>query len=100
MHCTLILWCFFYLGGLAGIAGMAAARKVSPLAPGAKTPAKGSLAGVASKLGGATAKKKGGSLASRLSKMGQGSSFGPASSTMVIIQGRSHAFESEGVQSP
>ena len=74
---------FLHIGGLAGIAGLAAGRKVSPLAPGAKAPAKGSLAGVASKLGGAASKKKGGSLASRLSKMGQGSSFGPSSTIGV-----------------
>ena len=68
----------FYLsaGGIAG-----AARKISPKASGATTPAKG-IAGAASKLGAAATKKKGG-LASRLSKMQKDASFGPSSSLGV-----------------
>ena len=67
---------YLLAGGIAG-----AARKISPKASGATTPAKG-IAGAASKLGAAATKKKGG-LASRLSKMQKDASFGPSSSLGV-----------------
>ena len=67
---------FIIGGGMAGIAGMAAARKISPKAGGSITPAKGG-AGAAGKIGAVTSKKKG-SLVNRLSKMQKDASFGPS----------------------
>ena len=67
---------------MAGIAGMAAARKISPKAGGAIAPAKGGTGG-AGKIGVPVTSKKKGSLANRLSKMQKDASFGPSGSLGV-----------------